>query len=45
MSEFYVPELARGICWNDPAVGIRWPIAEAMLSPRDQNLPLLADLT
>ncbi len=45
MSEFYVPELARGIRWNDPAVGIRWPIAEAVLSPRDQNLPLLADLT
>src|ERR1700757_1004730 len=37
MSEFYVPELARGICWNDPAVGIRWPMAEAALSERDKN--------
>ena len=44
MSEFYVPELARGLRWNDPAVGIRWPIAESQLSERDRNLPLLADL-
>ena len=44
MSEFYVPELARGVRWNDPVVGIRWPIAPAILSERDQNLPLLADL-
>jgi dTDP-4-dehydrorhamnose 3,5-epimerase len=45
MSEFYVPELARGIRWNDPAVNIRWPIADAMLSERDKNLPLLSSLT
>jgi dTDP-4-dehydrorhamnose 3,5-epimerase len=44
MSEFYVPDLARGLRWNDPAVGIRWPIAETQLSERDRNLPLLADL-
>ena len=42
MSEFYVPELARGIRWNDPAVGIRWPLANAVLSERDQNLPPLS---
>src|SRR5262249_34194467 len=45
MSEFYVPELARGLCWNDPQVGIRWPIAGAILSERDQALPLLKDLS
>jgi dTDP-4-dehydrorhamnose 3,5-epimerase len=44
MSEFYVPELARGIRWNDPAVNIRWPLAEATLSDRDKNLPLLSSL-
>ena len=25
MSEFYHPEAARGIRWNDPAFGIQWP--------------------
>ena len=44
MSEFYVPELARGLRWDDPSVGIRWPIADPQLSDRDRNLPLLADL-
>lgn len=44
MSEFYVPELARGVCWNDPAVGIRWPLPDPVLSARDRGLPLLAEL-
>jgi dTDP-4-dehydrorhamnose 3,5-epimerase len=44
MSESYVPALARGLRWNDPAVSIRWPIADPKLSERDRNLPLLADL-
>lgn len=44
MSEFYFPELARGIRWNDPAIGIRWPLKNPAVSERDQALPLLADL-
>jgi dTDP-4-dehydrorhamnose 3,5-epimerase len=44
MSEFYVPELARGIRWNDPSVGIAWPLKNPVVSARDQALPLLADL-
>ena len=44
MSEFYVPELARGVRWNDPQIGIRWPLAEGQLSERDRALPLLAEL-
>jgi dTDP-4-dehydrorhamnose 3,5-epimerase len=44
MSEFYVPELARGIRWDDPALNIQWPIADAVLSERDKNLPLLSSL-
>jgi dTDP-4-dehydrorhamnose 3,5-epimerase len=35
MTEFYYPELARGVRWNDPAFGIEWPIPEAILSERD----------
>jgi len=44
MSEVYYPELARGIRWNDPAVGISWPLPDPVLSERDRNLPLLASL-
>jgi dTDP-4-dehydrorhamnose 3,5-epimerase len=42
MSEFYFPELARGLRWNDPQVGIRWPIPNPTMSERDNHLPLLA---
>jgi dTDP-4-dehydrorhamnose 3,5-epimerase len=44
MSEFYFPELARGLRWDDPQIGIRWPLPQAILSERDQKLPLLAAL-
>ena len=43
MSEFYLPELARGLRWNDPTVAIKWPLANSTLSERDKNLPLLGD--
>lgn len=42
MSDFYVPELARGIRWNDPRVGIEWPLPDPELSDRDRALPPLA---
>jgi dTDP-4-dehydrorhamnose 3,5-epimerase len=42
MSEFYRPDGARGIRWNDPSIGIRWPLAEPILSARDRDLPLHA---
>lgn len=42
MSEFYRPELAFGICWNDPMIAIRWPECnERIISPRDLTLPRL----
>ena len=44
MSEFYVPELARGLRWNDPEVAINWPFPAALVSDRDQNLPLLREI-
>lgn len=36
------PTLDRGIRWDDPAVGVKWPDVEPILSPRDLGLPLLA---
>ncbi len=37
MSEFYHAESARGVRWNDPAFGIRWPIPDPQMSPRDAS--------
>jgi dTDP-4-dehydrorhamnose 3,5-epimerase len=39
---YYSPQYDRGIRWNDPVVGIVWPISEPILSPKDQNLRLLS---
>jgi dTDP-4-dehydrorhamnose 3,5-epimerase len=39
MSEFYAPEYARGVRWNDPAFGIQWPPAERTISLRDDTYP------
>jgi dTDP-4-dehydrorhamnose 3,5-epimerase len=39
ISEFYVPECARGVRWNDPAFAIRWPDDERIILDRDQSYP------
>jgi dTDP-4-dehydrorhamnose 3,5-epimerase len=39
MSQFYSPEHARGVRWNDPAFGIRWPDADRTILERDQSYP------
>lgn len=39
MTEFYSPEHARGVRWNDPAFGIEWPIADPTVSDRDAGFP------
>lgn len=39
----YAPALDRGIRWDDPEVGVEWPVAEPVLSDKDRTLPLLAD--
>ena len=44
--EYYHPEAEGGIAWNDPQIGIEWPIAEGavILSEKDQNRPLLSEI-
>ena len=39
ISEFYAPEYARGVRWNDPAFAIHWPPAERTISIRDDTYP------
>jgi dTDP-4-dehydrorhamnose 3,5-epimerase len=39
MSQFYSPEHARGVRYNDPAFGIEWLIAEPVITQRDRDYP------
>jgi len=40
-SDLYHPEHEMGILWNDEEIGIKWPIEQPLLSPKDnQALPL-----
>ena len=43
-TDYWAPEFERSIAWNDPAIGINWPIKDApLLSGKDQLGKLLAD--
>ncbi len=42
-TDFYHPEDEIGLAWNDPELGISWPIADPTLSAKDRDaLPLAA---
>jgi dTDP-4-dehydrorhamnose 3,5-epimerase len=46
VSSYYDPSAERGFRFDDPAVGIEWPLPahELLVSARDQSAPLLADI-
>jgi dTDP-4-dehydrorhamnose 3,5-epimerase len=39
MSEFYHPECARGVRWDDPVFKIEWPLSNRVMSKKDLNYP------
>lgn len=41
ITQYYNAESARGVRWDDPALGIEWPRTPTVLSARDRSLPLL----
>jgi dTDP-4-dehydrorhamnose 3,5-epimerase len=43
VSADYAPELDAGIVWNDPDIGVEWPIADPIVSPKDARLPSLRE--
>ena len=43
-TDFYSAEHEIGIAWNDPTIGVDWPIESPRLSARDQDNPLLANI-
>jgi dTDP-4-dehydrorhamnose 3,5-epimerase len=46
VTDYYAPECDRGIAFDDPALGIAWPVPanEATLSDKDRKHPTLAEL-
>lgn len=46
VTDHWSPDVDRGVAWNDPALGIQWPVgsADAILSEKDRSQPLLRDL-
>jgi dTDP-4-dehydrorhamnose 3,5-epimerase len=46
VNAYYSPEHDRGLLWNDPALGITWPVSadEALVSDRDSKHPILSNL-
>ena len=47
VDDFRAPEEERSIAWNDPDIGIEWPLPEGVepiLSPKDTDCPRLAEM-
>lgn len=45
-TDYYAPEFDGGVRWNDPEIGIEWPlegIEEVLLSEKDQKQPMLKE--
>jgi len=40
-SSEYSPEDEAGVAWNDPALGIEWPVTHPIMSARDSSWPPL----
>lgn len=43
-TDVYVKEADAGVRWNDPAIGIDWPVDAPLLSDKDTQAPLLVDI-
>ena len=44
-TDFYFPEAEIVVAWNDPQIGIDWPVETPLLSGRDETAPALSELT
>ncbi len=44
LSSYYDPATESGVAWDDPDIGVEWPISEPLLSERDKTAPKLADV-
>jgi dTDP-4-dehydrorhamnose 3,5-epimerase len=44
LSNPYDPATESGVAWDDPEIGVEWPVAEPLLSDRDRSAPRLAEV-
>jgi dTDP-4-dehydrorhamnose 3,5-epimerase len=44
VSSYYDPKTEAGIRWDDPEVGVEWPLDEPLLSERDKTAPTLSEI-
>jgi dTDP-4-dehydrorhamnose 3,5-epimerase len=44
VTDYYNPGDEYGIMWNDPDLGVDWPLTEAILSDKDLEFPNLKDV-
>ncbi|HSR93484.1 MAG TPA: dTDP-4-dehydrorhamnose 3,5-epimerase [Solirubrobacterales bacterium] len=44
LSSLYDPATESGIAWDDPDVGVEWPVDSPLLSERDKQAPRLAEV-
>lgn len=45
VSEFYTPDCERGIRFDDPKIGIQWPLPISLISEKDRHWPDLTTLS
>ncbi|MCK4911728.1 MAG: dTDP-4-dehydrorhamnose 3,5-epimerase [Thermodesulfovibrionales bacterium] len=43
-TDLYYPDLDRSIAWDDPDIGIKWPVDSPLLSPKDSSASRLKDV-
>jgi dTDP-4-dehydrorhamnose 3,5-epimerase len=43
-SAFYAPDAVRGVRFDDPAIGITWPLAVSAVSDQDRRWPLVTSV-
>ena len=44
LSSLYDPETEAGFAWDDPEVGVEWPVSDPQVSERDSGAPKLAEI-
>jgi len=45
VSNYYDPATEAGFRWNDPEIGIEWPVSDPQVSARDDSAPTFAEVT